>query len=104
MALPCNCTLSEVERIIDLLFREHPVSSLFLINPWMAVLSKTKRRTALMVYVEETATAVVCVVNFKVEHLSVNHLPLGARDYTDKGPEALKKYVENVQAVCAVIF
>ncbi len=98
-ALPCNCTQAEIERIVDVLFTEYPISSLFMMNPWMAVLLNANRRTGVVIFVEETATVVVSVVNMCTIAQSVNFLSLGTRDISDQVAPSLQRFVENIQAV-----
>ena len=103
IALPSHCSQNEVERMVDILFSDFPVSSVFLINPWMAVMMNANRRTAVIVYVEEAATTVVSVVDMKVEPDAVSHIPSGARDLSENLTSGVTRFIEQIHAVCHVL-
>ena len=100
VALPSNCTQHEIERMVDAVFTEFPIMSVFVINPWMAVMVNANRRTAMVVLAEEGATVIAAVVGMKLEAQSVIHLPVGIRDLPDSDKVAMQRYIESVQAVC----
>ena len=103
IALPSICTQAEVERIVDAMFVEFPVTSVFLVNPWLAVMVNAGRRKGVVVFIEETAVAVVCVVNLRLEPASVHLLQQGMRDYVDPSTHGPGRFVKNLQAVRASV-
>lgn len=55
-----------MRRLVELLFLELPISSLFITHLWVPVLLAHSATSAVVVHVGHTETLIVCVVNYRV--------------------------------------